>query len=157
MPEWIFMEILKAVTPLIIGAGVIYIAWQQHKTNKDRLTMEKDRLKMERFDRRYKIYEAMVELVTTEIITTDDMQKYAIKTAQARFVFKRDIQDALAKVGIIGNRIAQIMEEYPSIVSSHEIFCLRTQDTRLDDLYNNLYKAADDASNIFAEYITLKL
>ena len=89
---------LTKITPLIIGAGLIYIGWQQHKTNKDRL-------KMELFDRRYKIYEAMAEFVTTEVITKDDIKKYKVNAAQSTFVFGKDVQDALLKVGGIGRLI----------------------------------------------------
>ncbi len=110
MPEWIFMEILTVTTPLVIGAGVIYIAWQQHKTNKDRL-------KMELFNQRFKVYEAMVELVTTKPITRDDVQKYTIKIAQAQFVFKGDIETALLEVGNIGAKIVIIEELHPRFIS----------------------------------------
>ena len=149
MPEWIFMEILKAVTPLVIGVGVIYIAGQQHKTNKDRL-------KMELFDRRYKIYEAMLELTITVPIRKDDVLKYGIKTAQAMFVFNLDIQNALAKVGRIGGSIADIMVDYPANSYRYPVDP-KMLAPNLIDLYNNLYKAGRKATVIFAEYITLKV
>ena len=40
-------EILPIFTPLLIGAGIVYIAWQQWQTNQNRL-------RVELFDRRYK-------------------------------------------------------------------------------------------------------
>jgi hypothetical protein len=156
MPEWIItiMEILKAITPLIIGAGVIYIARQQHKTNKDRL-------KMELFDRRYKIYEALAELLTTDTITTDDLRKYRINVvAPAQFVFKRDVQDALAEVDDIADEIAVLIKNYFALhatINPHDSVYLMKNVPGLADLYKNLDKAEKIATMFFAEYITLKL
>ena len=145
-------DIMPVFTPLIIGAGIIYIAWQQWQTNKNILVMGY-------YDRGFKVYEAMVELITTEIITTDEMQKYKIKIAHARYVFKdkKDIHITLEEVKKIGNKIAIIMEEYPSVCTVKELDELLSYETRLSDLYINLYKAGEEGTAIFEKYLTLKV
>lgn len=59
------IEVLSSLTPIVIAAIVVYIAWQQHLTNKNRL-------KMELFDKKYKIYEVVIEAITTKF---DDFHK----------------------------------------------------------------------------------
>ena len=86
-------EVASLLTPIVIGAAVVYIAWQQHQTNKNRL-------KMELFDRRYKVYDAVITVLTEDFDKyNDDMWLDLHRDLSAtRFLFNSD-QDVIGCQG----------------------------------------------------------
>jgi len=90
----IIMILSGLLTPLI-AVITAYIAWQQHKVNKNRL-------KNELYDRRAEVY-AELDLFLTDFIrqgytTFERSHKFYFQIARSRFLFKKDIQDYLQKI-----------------------------------------------------------
>ena len=84
------MELLKASTPLVIGILAAYIAYQQWLT-------ARHKLKMELFDRRFKVYQAARDLMDEMTIDASPdielIKRLDRLVPEAEFLF--DLQDAL--------------------------------------------------------------
>lgn len=92
MPCW--LVVLNALTPLFsflgtlaIGCFVAYIAHGQWRTNKDKL-------KLDLYDRRLAVYEATMKFVLglsgNPAVDAENMRQYLIATRQATFLFDDD-------------------------------------------------------------------
>lgn len=79
----------------IIAVGLLYIAWQQHQTNKNRI-------KMELFDRRYKIYlgvqKYLAQILRKQCITQGDFNRFAEAVISYDFLFKPKVNKWLNKL-----------------------------------------------------------
>jgi hypothetical protein len=108
----IVVDVLSALLTPMIGIATVYIAYQQWRTNKTRLDLE-------RYDRRLAIYKA-VDAFYGEIGTLGTA-KYPMvfelrrATAEATFLFPREIDEHLAALYEKGMRVAALREQtYPS-------------------------------------------
>ena len=76
----------------MIALFVAYIAWQQHRTNKQKL-------KLDLFDRRFEVYEAtkkyLAKIGAKDDVTRDDLVNFNIETNKSYFLFGNDIQEYL--------------------------------------------------------------
>ena len=82
------------LTPMIAGLGIL-IAWLQWWTNQQRL-------KLERFDRRFKRFEATRKFIQAIIVNPtveeSDRLKFRSDTSGSRFLFNKDISEYLTKI-----------------------------------------------------------
>jgi hypothetical protein len=89
------VQILGGMLTPVIAVVAVYIAWQQHKT-------ARDKLKLDLFDRRYKVYRGLMDLfacVATEgTVSNEDLGKFYRETDQKRFLFDDDVCDYLTEV-----------------------------------------------------------
>lgn len=106
------VDVLSAALTPMIGIATAYIAYQQWRTNKIRLDLEL-------YDRRLAIYKA-VDAFYGEIGTLGTA-KYPMvfelrrATAEATFLFPREIEDHVAALYEKGMRVAALRERiYPS-------------------------------------------
>ncbi|MGB7769822.1 MAG: hypothetical protein WBN22_13340 [Verrucomicrobiia bacterium] len=80
---------------LIIGFGVIFIAWQQWKVSHAKL-------RLDLFDRRYKVYEATRKLLAGIMsdATFSDSQLFTFYagTSDVEFLFDKDVVDYLEQI-----------------------------------------------------------
>lgn len=93
----------------------------------------------------------MTELIATELITTDVMRKYHVKTAQAKFILGEDIYNALYKVSVTGHEIAKRVYEY----QIRGVAELRGT-SGFTELYEKHIEAAEEATVIFVKYFENK-
>lgn len=86
----------------IIAGIVAYIAFMQFKTNRDRL-------RLELYNRRFSVYEGLKELLNKIIIcfdvTDDDLREFRIKTNEAAFLFDKDIVEYLKEINNKGTKL----------------------------------------------------
>ncbi len=80
---------------VVIAAIVAYIAWQQHKTNRDKL-------RLDLYDRRFKVFDR-VKIFVTDVfleqrVSEEQLGQYRGATAEATFLFKDDILEYLKDV-----------------------------------------------------------
>jgi len=87
-----FVNIFSALLTPLIALFVAYIAWQQHRTNKQKL-------KLDLFDRRFEVYEAtkkyLAKIGAKDDVTRDDLVNFNIETNKSYFLFGNDIQEYL--------------------------------------------------------------
>lgn len=148
-----FTEILSAISPIVIGAIVAYIAYQQHLTNRNRL-------KMELFGRRYKIYDAVITIITTNF---DDFRDDTVEClhrdlSAARFLFDsdEDVLDLTKKVIEAAHGIVTYRREQ-GIPDDSDKELDEDQSQAAKDLSKNLWKLRQEAIEVFSTYLTLSV
>lgn len=139
------IEVLPAISAIVIGVAVACIAWQQHQTNKNRL-------KMELFDRRYKIYEAIVKLTTNKFTDFNEVMwlHHHRDIASAPFLFNSDseVLDFIHKVNEAAFLIIDFKENY-GVDYSEE------QEPAIKQLCKNLWNLQLEATKVFSKDLTL--
>ncbi len=82
------IEISKGLLTPIIAVIATYIAWQQWKVNKQKL-------KLELYDRRLAIYEEVMQILSIILrdadASFDDLLKYRTSVSEADFLFEQEI------------------------------------------------------------------
>lgn len=93
------VKILSAVLTPLVAVFVSYIAWQQHRTNKEKL-------KLDLFDKRFDVYDATkkyLSKITAEgNVSNDDLADFLIATNKSYFLFGQDIEKYLNELYLKG-------------------------------------------------------
>jgi uncharacterized ubiquitin-like protein YukD len=88
-------ELIKIIPSAIIGAAVAYVAYQQWKTNERRL-------KSELYDRRFAVYETLMdtigEVMQKEDISVEQLEKFNIQRRKSHFLFSKKVSDFLEEI-----------------------------------------------------------
>lgn len=108
--DWLLViEVLKALLTPVVAAVATYIAWQQWKTNALKL-------KLDRYDRRLRIYEEVKRILSLIARDTDvdmdELLKFRTATAEADFLFGPDIPEYLDQIYRRGLKLWQRNREY---------------------------------------------
>jgi hypothetical protein len=104
----------------VLGGAMVWIGIQQHKTNKDnaarQLKVDRDRLKMELFDRRYKVYKKLGDFMDLrfEHVDMDKLMALQGQFSPAVFLFANDdtIYKFLVKVVEAGREVCRFKHEH---------------------------------------------
>jgi hypothetical protein len=103
------LELSKALLTPLVAIVATYIAWQQWKTNRLKL-------KLDRYDRRFKVYEEIQKILS--IIrrdgkaSYDDLLNFRTSVAQADFLFEPEIADLIAEIYRHGVKLMYWTEQY---------------------------------------------
>ena len=94
--EWdIIIKVLQGFLTPIIGVAVVYVAWQQYKTNRKKF-------RLDLYDRKLKVFEGLTTLlqhiVRQNTATGVQVQQYKMATLEAVFLFNEDIVNYLNEV-----------------------------------------------------------
>ncbi len=99
-----WLDVLQSLTPLVIGSGLLYVAYQQHKTNRDKL-------KLDLYDRRLRVFHGVLTLLGNIAVKgradLKDIQIFTRETAEVYFLFSKDIplQDHLEEIRLKANEL----------------------------------------------------
>lgn len=78
------IEISKALLTPLIAIVATYIAWQQWRTNKQKLVLE-------RYDRRLRVYEEVIRILSVIVrdakASYDDLLRFRTAVSEADFLF----------------------------------------------------------------------
>jgi hypothetical protein len=84
-----FWDIVASFGVLIVGCITAYVAYKQHKT-------DKDKLKLDLYEKRFKVFQAIMELNSKIFrdanISISDLQIFLASTREANFLFDDDIK-----------------------------------------------------------------
>ncbi|MFA8389736.1 hypothetical protein ACEPUD_06360 [Burkholderia ubonensis] len=100
-----------ALSPVIAVVGG-WIAWQQVRINRNKL-------KLDRFDKRFEIYEAamafVAHMVTNGAVHDESERDFQLKTRGARFLVSKEIDDYLSEIMKMAGqlRMVKIQMEMP--------------------------------------------
>jgi len=88
-------EICAGFLTPIIGALAVYIAWQQHRTNRNNL-------RLNLYDRRYEVFDALMSLlahIAQRVDVTDEqLYEFYRATNQSQFLFGKEISEYLEEI-----------------------------------------------------------
>ncbi len=94
----VIVTCLQLLSTIVIGLIVAYIAYQQWRTNHYRL-------KLDLYEKRYEVYSAVITifkeaLLEDNYIASKHIGKYILNTAPTDFLFGKEVNDYLRKVGV---------------------------------------------------------
>ncbi len=103
------IEIFNALLTSAIAIVVIYIAWQQWKTNQQRL-------RLEQYDRRLRVYEEVKKILSIIVrdakVSTDDLLKFRTSVSDADFLFGPEIPEYIDEIFKRGLNLWRWTQEY---------------------------------------------
>jgi hypothetical protein len=136
------VSVVSALFVPLIGIITIYIAWQQHKTNKNQF-------RLALFDRRYAILDAARELIGRVLregrVDSDDLTAFLWKTKESDFLFGSDIDQYLH----------ELYEKAADVYVFHEAFDEDKKKKKIDAL--RLFSGESErAKQAFAKYMAFR-
>lgn len=87
-------EVLKGMLTPLIAIIATYVAWQQWKTNKQKLDLE-------RYERRLRVYNEVIgflSLFPTKNVSIYELSKFRAATAEADFLFGPEIPEYIDEI-----------------------------------------------------------
>ena len=104
-----FVEISKGLLTPIIAIVATYIAWQQWKTNQQKLILD-------RYDRRLKVYEEVRKILSIILrdakASFEDLLKFRTSVSEADFLFGLDITEYIDEIYKRGVQLQYWSGEY---------------------------------------------
>jgi hypothetical protein len=104
-----WVQVLQGLLTPVIGLTTLYIAWQQWKGNKFKLVLE-------RYDRRLRVYQAVVVFLTQvqRDFSPDinDLKEFSHDTAEADFLFEPDVRAYLDEISKRAMKLRQGHDSY---------------------------------------------
>jgi len=89
------IEIFSGLLTPTIAIITVYIAYQQLKTNRDRV-------RLNLYDKRFKVFRGLMDLLAHIMregnVTDEALYKFNADTNEARFIFDKEIQDYLQSI-----------------------------------------------------------
>jgi uncharacterized ubiquitin-like protein YukD len=102
-------EISKAVLTPLIAVMAVYIAWQQWKTNQQKLVLD-------RYDRRLRVYEEVKKVLSIIIrdakISVEDLLRFRTTVSEADFLFGPEIPEYIDTIYKHGVALSRWTNEY---------------------------------------------
>jgi hypothetical protein len=99
---------------IIIAILLAYIAWQNYRINKGGLRIQKDKLRLDLFDRRLKVFESCRQLISFIVTngkpTREELYKFYVGSAEAGFLYGDEIDSYIEEMSNKGLRLIQVME-----------------------------------------------
>ena len=103
------IEISKALLTPVIAIVATYIAWQQWKTNQQKL-------KLEKYDRRLHVYEEVKKILSIILrdatASTEDLLKFRTSVSEADFLFGTEIIEYIDEIYKRGLSLWRWNQEY---------------------------------------------
>lgn len=102
-------EFSKQMLTPVIAIVATYIAWQQWKTNKQKLVLD-------RYDRRLKVYEEVVQILSIilrdAVASYEDLIKFRRAVSEADFLFEPEIIKYIDEIYRRGVQLQRWSKEY---------------------------------------------
>jgi len=103
------IEISKALLTPLIAIVATYIAWQQWKTNQQKLNLE-------RYDRRLRVYEEVIKILSIILrdanASIEDLLKFRTSVSEADFLFGPEIPAYIGEIYKRGLNLRRWNQEY---------------------------------------------
>ena len=103
------IEVSKALLTPVIAMIATYIAWQQWKTNQQKLNLE-------RYDRRLVVYEEVKKILSIVLrdadASFDDLLKFRTSVSEADFLFGEEIPNYIDEIYKRGLNLHRWNQEY---------------------------------------------
>lgn len=94
--------VVKTIIGTLISILLAYVAYQNYKIGKAVYYVQKDKLRLDLFDRRYKIFQAVQELLDTFILsgtfTRKDISIFVNNSTSAEFLYGKDVKEYVDEI-----------------------------------------------------------
>lgn len=147
------IEISKGLLTPLIAIVMTYIAWQQWKTNKQKL-------KLDRYDRMLLIYKEVIKLISIIIRDGDidyiDLQYFRVAVSEADFLFKPEIGKYINDLNNKSIELRKINDKYKKSCQGKQ------KDYNHSEIVDNTHelltwfsKQPLEAKSIFSKYLNI--
>jgi len=103
------IEISKSLLTPLIAIVATYIAWQQWKTNQQKLNLE-------RYERRLRVYEEVIKILSIIVrdanASIEDLLKFRTSASEADFLFGPEIPAYIDEIYKHGLNLGRCNQEY---------------------------------------------
>lgn len=146
------IELFTAALSPIIAIAVTLIAYRQFK-------IENDKLKLDLYEKRFKVYQAIIELLSIifskDDISLEEIVQFSIKTNESRFLFEREIPDHIETIRIkaIGLRQLEYKIKQKTNFETSEMQKKVEESNNLKDWFHDQFKTTN---NLFEKYLSFK-
>ena len=150
------VKILAALLTPLIAAIAVYIALQQRRIAQQQARTAERKLRLETFDKRYKVFEALLEFISTVLgkvkVDQKDLYKYSQATKSAYFLFGYEIQSYLDEVYKKSLRLMAIVGTLRRNLQEEEREKWILEEQTLIQWFSEQYDAAKDQ---FSKHMSL--
>jgi hypothetical protein len=91
-----------AIGQVLVGLAVVYIAWRQHRT-------ARDKLRLDLFDKRFSIWLSLKRLLAAinsgSMVSFDSIARFTAETSEAKWIFGPEVVEYLEIVGKEANKL----------------------------------------------------
>lgn len=155
MPDYIkeVLQILSGLLVPIIAIITTYIAYQQYKTNRDKL-------RFGLYDKRYAVYSFLKgfisQIIRNGTITPKRIFEYRRKTKESEFLFDKEITAYLEEVFKKTFELHAIHERYSPLPVGDERSRLVDKEAELLSWFESQISVANDKFNKYLSFKDLK-
>ncbi|MFA5744641.1 MAG: hypothetical protein WC887_00240 [Candidatus Paceibacterota bacterium] len=140
---------------IIIAILLAYIAWQNYRINEAGFYINKDKLRLDLFDRRYKVFEGFRSFFTSfsllADIKSDELSKLIWDTADAEFLFGKEVSEYRQKVIDKCVRLKQLNGKFQRGVMDEKIRAELAQEAA--DLEEWIANQNEELRKLFRKYL----
>lgn len=137
------INLLSAALIPIIAIIVAYIAWRQYKT-------DKDKLRLDLYEKRFKVYQSTIELLAIILekadVSREEVSQFTCKTNDSKFLFENKIPDYIENLRKNAIKLHYLNKRF--------------REDRIANESNDLEKWFDDqfkvTTDIFMKYLSFK-
>ena len=155
----IILTIIISFLTLIIAGIVGYVGVLQYQTNKRQQKVNEEKLKLDLFDKRFKVYEVTKYLFTQILqlgnIDSQKIRKFRLLTMDAIFLFDDEIHEYLQEeVHVKALEINNIVKKYKDLPVGTKRTKLRKEQTKIVNWFRAEYF---ELQNVFSPYLKFKV
>ena len=109
---------MRTVIEIVIAVLLAYIAYQNYRINLSNSRVQKDKLRLDLFDRRHRIFRACQELFSTVVrdgtLTQVELFKFSADSSDSEFLFGSEIKDYINEIYKKGCKLIYLRERLDS-------------------------------------------
>ena len=140
---------------ILITLLLAYVAWQNYKINDASFYINKDKLRLDLFDRRYKVFDACRNFFLScgekGSVVRDKFFKFTLNTSDAQFLFGKEIKSYIEEICDKSVRLMELETKF----SKEDLGAVERK--ILAEEYKTLSKwlatQSDHMSKIFSKYL----
>lgn len=146
----------QATGQLLIAVIVAYVAWQNYKINQAAHRIEKDKLRLNLFDRRLRVFEACQDLLSFVVRegkpTRDENLKFLRNSSEAEFLFGKEIETYIDEMSKKSLDLIHVREKLDNKVykTEEERTKLTGEDEELFEWFRHQY---ENSRKLFRKYL----
>ncbi len=136
----------------VITISIAYIAYQQYR-------IEKQRVRMELYEKRYRIYKRIMEFIRLciegGITGFTEASSFYSDVIEGKFLFNDDVQDLIETLHSNGIRFGELNDKYDRSVKSRKVIFTQEEVKEKHDLSMWFYHEIKHVTLIFKKHLKI--